>query len=224
MSIRENKTLILLVDQKSGGPGLRSQMEKHLLQMSKLHLAMVREHPAAFPQLPDSIKIARAYWNMLLGFSESFGTQTIYPTIGTDGDAEDEIPYMEKLSMKCILLLRAVAKLVYSPVQTFKYQHAEDKEERKDSVQAMKTTMLSEAAVGEMMNALVTRFFVFRARDLHDWQEEPSEWERREEGEGESWEFSIRICAEKLFLDLVINNKDLLIQPLLQVFYSIASE
>ena len=69
----------------------------------------------------------------------------------------------------------------------------------------------------------MTRFFVFRPRDLREWQEEPGEWERREEGETDMWEFSIRSCAEKLFLDLVINNKDLLIQPLLSVFYNVAS-
>jgi len=74
------------------------------------------------------------------------------------------------------------------------------------------------------METLVTRFFVFRPRDLRDWEEEPEEWERREEGEGDFWEFSIRSCSEKLFLDLVINYKDLLVQPLLQVFQSVASK
>ena len=88
----------------------------------------------------------------------------------------------------------------------------------------MKDAILSAGMIREMMETLVTRFFVFRARDLREWEEEPSEWERREEGEGETWEFSVRVCAEKLFLDLVINNKDQLIQPLLQVFYSVASK
>ena len=201
----------------------RGQVEKHLIQISKLHLNMVREHPSAFPQLPGSIDIAKAYWKMLLEFSKSFGAHDL-ASIGTDGDAEEAISYLEKLSLKGLLLLRACVKMVYYPVQTFKYQHDSDKEERQQSKSAMKDAILSEAMVKEMMETLVTRFFVFRPRDLREWEEEPSEWERKEEGEGEAWEFSIRLCSEKLFLDVVINNKNLLIQPLLQVFYSVASK
>ena len=199
------------------------QIEKHLIQMSKLHLEMVKVHPAAFPQLPNSIEIAKAYWGLLVDFGKTFGTMSTAAPIGTDGDAEDEIRCVERLSLKGLLILRACAKMVYNPTQTFKYQHVEDKQERKDSKESMKIQMLSEDMVREMMETLVTRFFVFRPKDLKEWEEEPSEWERREEGEGEAWEFSIRICAEKLFLDLVINNKDLLIHPLLQVFYAVAS-
>ena len=207
-------------------PGaMRQKIEKHLIQMSKLHLNMIKAHPSSFPQLPDSIEIARAYWSLLLEFGKTFGAPSaVAPTtIGTDGDAEDEISCMEKLSLKGLLLLRACVKMVYNPAQTFKFQHTQDKQERKESAESMKASMLSEPMVREMMETLVTRFFVFRARDLREWEEEPSEWERREEGEGDSWEFSVRICAEKLFLDIIIHNKQLLIQPLLHVFSTVAS-
>ena len=201
-------------------------IEKHLVQMSKLHLEMVRVHPAAFALLPDSISLARAYWGLLVKFGESFGSQSAVKStkIGTDGDADNEdMPCMEKLSLKGLLLLRACAKMVYNRTQTFKYQHAEDKDEKRCSIDLIKSQLITENLAREMMETLVTRFFVFRPRDLREWEEEPEEWERREEGEGDVWEFSIRSCAEKLFLDLVINNKELLIQPLLNVFYDVAS-
>ena len=74
------------------------------------------------------------------------------------------------------------------------------------------------------METVITRFFVFRASDLRDWEEEPEEWEKREEsGESDDWEFSIRSCAEKLFLDLAINYKAILVEPLLRVFYTVAT-
>jgi hypothetical protein len=206
-------------------PSIRGQIEKHLIQMSKLHLEMVRSHPSAFPLLPDSMSLTKAYWGLLLEFGKTFGAPStaVGAEIGTDGDAEDEISYLEKISLKGLLLLRACVKMVYSPVQTFKYQPAEDKEETKQSTDSMRSNILSEPMVREMMETLVTRFFVFRLRDLRELRTDPDEWERRVEGQGDAWEFSIRICAEKLFLDLVINNKDLLIQPLLDVFYSVAS-
>lgn len=220
--------MLSLVSQHGGSlhPLVRSQIEKHLIQISKLHLEMVKVHPSSFPFLPDSIGLAKAYWGLLVEFGQTFGSQTADTSvrIGTDGDADDDdVPCMEKLSLKGLRLLRACVKMVYNPAHTFKYQNTQDKEERKQSTNIMKTGLLPEALVREMMEVLVTRFFVFRPRDLREWEEEPGEWERREEGEGEVWEFSIRSCAEKLFLDLVINNKDLLIQPLLNVFYTVAS-
>ena len=205
---------------------IRRCIEKHLIQISKLHLEMMRQHSAAFVQLPDSIGLARAYWGLLTTFGQSFGSQTAVITQhsnlnGNSGD--EEAPYMETISLKALLLLRACVHLLYSPARSFKYQHEQDKAEKKKAFEVMKNELLTEPFVQEMMETLVTRFFVFRPRDLREWQEEPGEWERREEGEGDVWEFSIRSCAEKLFLDLVINNKDLLIQPLLSVFYNVAS-
>jgi hypothetical protein len=206
-------------------PTIRSQIEKHLIQMSKLHLQMIKVHPNAFPQLPDSIEIAKAYWGLLVEFGKTFGSETPITSaaIGTDGDSEDDLPYLEKLSLKGLLILRACVKMVYNPTLSFRYQHQQDKEERQQSQSAMKEGMLSQDLIREMMETLVVRFFVFRPKDLRDWETEPDEWERREDGTGEDWEFSVRICAEKLFLDLVINNKNILVQPLLNVFSTVAS-
>lgn len=205
--------------------GLRQQIEKHLLQLSKLHLEMVQAHPAAFGLLPDSIGLVKAYWGLLVSFGQTFGVQSAFtPTkIGTDGDADEDIPCVEKLGLKGLLIIRACAKMVYSPSHTFKYQHEEDRAERKQSTTLVRNELLTESVIREIMETLVARFFVFRPQDLRAWEEEPGEWERREENEGDVWLFSIRLCAEKLFLDLVINNKDLLIQPLLNVFYAVAS-
>lgn len=203
---------------------IRLQIEMHLIQISKVHLEMARVHPSSFALLPDSLELAKSYWKLLVGFGHTYGTQTFEPAqIGTDGDAEDQVPCIEKLSLKSLLILRACARMVYSPAKTFKYQHVEDKEERQHSRDLIRTALLPEALIREMMEVLVTKFFVFRPRDLREWEEEPEEWERKEEGEGDIWEFSIRQCAEKLFLDLVVNNKQILIQPLLQVFYAVAS-
>lgn len=203
----------------------RSLVEKHLIQIAKFHLEMVKSHPAGFALLPNSVDLARAYWKLVFRFSKTFGSQTPTPTekIGHDGDVYEEKPaILEELSLKGLLLLRGCLKMVFNPAQTFKYQHAEDKEEKKRSVEIMKNTLLTESFVREMMETIVTQFFVFRSRDLREWAEEPEEWERREEGEGDVWEFSIRSCSEKLFLDLVINFNNLLVEPLLSFFANVA--
>ena len=113
--------------------------------------------------------------------------------------------------------------MIFNPAQTFKFHRAEDKEEKRLSKELMRAYLLTDEFAREMMDTLVTRFFRFTPRDLREWEEEPDEWEKSQESGGEDWEFSIRTCSEKLFLDLMINYKGLLVQPLLQVFGTVAS-
>lgn len=202
-------------------------IERHLVQISKLHLAMVQAHPAGFTMLPGSTALARAYWGLIHQFGETYGSQTPNPTqkIGTDGDADEEwtMSTLEKVSLKGMLLLRACVKMVFNPAQTFKYQQAADKEEKKLAKELIKNNLLTGSFASEVMEVLVSRFFVFTPRDLRRWEDEPDEWEKSQDSGGEDWDFSIRTCSEKLFLDLMINFKDLLVQPLLAVFGTVAS-
>ena len=154
----------------------RKLIENHLIQISKLHVNMVQSHPAGYALLPDSIGLAKAYWGLARQFGETLGSQTPTPSakIGSDGDAEeDEGPStMEKLTLKGLLLIRACFKMVFNPMQTFKYQKEQDKEERKTSKELLRSDLLSGEFAREVMETLVTRFFVFTARDLKEWEEE----------------------------------------------------
>ena len=192
-------------------------IEKHLLQLSKLHVEMARNHPASFALLPASVPLVQSYWTLVVKLGEN------YDKIGSDGENEGK-SLMEKTGLRALILIRACAKLAFNPVHTFKYQTPEDKEERKQSVEIIKTQLFAEDFVVNVMELLVTQFFRFRKDDFQEWEEEPEEWERREAETSEAWEFSIRSCSEKLFLDLVIHFKELLIPRLLSVFYSFASE
>lgn len=214
--------------ERTGGSNVGA-LQKHMVQMAKLHHEMARDHPAAFALLPGSMQLVPAYWNLAKSFGEDFGSKEavtsaiVSASIGMDGDEDAAKSSTEKLALKGLLIVRACVKMVHNPTQTFKYRTAEDKEEKARATELIRKKMLSQPFVQEMMEVLITKFFVFRASDLKEWEEEPEEWEKREEGEGEDWEFSVRSCSEKLFLDLSINYKDILVQPLLQVFYSVAS-
>jgi hypothetical protein len=204
---------------------VQKQIGKHLMQLSKLHLNMALTHPADFVLLPNSLDLGRDYWSLIAKLGEQWGSKSIEGAkVGTDGDAEeDDTPILERLGLKGLLLIRACVKMVFYPTQTFRFKHQQEKDEKNQATHMVKTGFLTDDLVREMISALVTRFFVFRPSDLRMWEEEPDEWEKMEEG-AEDWEFAIRPCAEKLFLDLAKNFKDLIIQPLLQVFYSVASE
>ncbi|KAF1916652.1 armadillo-type protein [Ampelomyces quisqualis] len=204
-------------------PGVQKLIEKHLMQLSKLHLNMATTHPAAFALLPNSLHLVRDYWSLDAQLGESWGSKSVQGAkIGTDGDADDDVPILERLGLKGLLIIRACVKMVFYPAQSFRFKQPQEKEERNQATEIIKTQLLTDDLVREMTSALVTRFFVFRPSDLRMWEEEPDEWEKMEEG-GEDWEFAIRPCAEKLFLDLAKNFKSLIIQPLLQVFYTVAT-
>ena len=203
---------------------VRKAIEKHLMQFAKFHLAMATTHPVDFVLLPDSLDLTRDYWTLISRLGETWGSKSVDSAkIGTDGDAEDEAPIFERLGLKGLLLIRACVKMVFYPAQSFRYKQQQEKDEKAQATQMIKSQLLTDDLVREIMSALVTRFFVFRPSDLRLWEEEPDEWEKMDEG-AEDWEFAIRPCAEKLFLDLAKNFKNLIIQPLLQVFYSVASE
>ena len=198
--------------------GPRLLIEKHVFQLAKLHLNMAKDRAAAFVLLPGSIDLARSYWSFAQHFSQTYGMKPSESTgIGTDGDIEDEISFSEKLSLKGLLLLRACSKMVFNPAQSFKYPREEDKREKNDAKDSVKKDLLTADFARRIMETLVTRFFVFTPRDLRQWEQEPDEWEKSQEGAGDDWEFSVRTCSEKLFLDLVINYRDTLLPSLIHI-------
>ncbi|KAI5283870.1 hypothetical protein KEM54_001774, partial [Ascosphaera aggregata] len=194
------------------------QLRKHLLQLSKFHLDMITRHPAAFVLLPDSISLIQSYWRLVVELGQNYGITDI-SQIGIGADfMDEERTFTEKVGLKALLIVRACVRLAFYPIQTFKYPKPEDKEEKNQAVSTIKTHLLSDEFVVEVMELLVTKFFRFNPSDLEMWQDDPEEWERLEEEISDAWEFSIRPCAEKLFLDLVINFKNLLVPKLIQVF------
>ncbi|KAL2822550.1 armadillo-type protein [Aspergillus granulosus] len=195
---------------------VQTYIGKHLLQLSKLHVEMAKDRAASFALLPDSIPLVQSYWTLMVKLGEN------YSELGADSEPEGKT-FMEKAGLRALLLIRACARIAFYPAQTFKYQTPQDKEEKKQAVELVKSQLFTHEFVVHVMELLVTQFFRLKKGDFQRWEEEPEEWERKEEEIGEAWEFSIRACSEKLFLDLVTHFKDLLVPRLLNVFYSFAS-
>ena len=194
---------------------VHTAIEKHILQLSKFHVEMAKTHPASFALFSDSVLLVNTYWTLLQNLSK------VYVSLGADIESEEQ-SLSERIGLRALLLIRACARMAFNPVQTFKYQTPQDKEERKQAVERVKSDLFTNQFVVDTMELLVTQFFRFRNADFQEWEAEPEQWEKREEVSSEAWEFSIRSCSEKLFLDLVIHFKELLIDRLLDVFHSFA--
>lgn len=210
----------------NGGNVPNDMVGKHLLQFTKMHIDMAEQHAASFAFLPNSLPLARAYWDLIAKFAEVFDTsggirQNQGDSSGPKAKAEG--PLLERLALKGLLLLRACVRAAFQPSQTFKYRTAEVKEEQDRARNLIKTELLKDDLVVQIVNSIISHLFVFRKSDLEAWEEDPEEWEQQEQSEGNAYEWEVRPCAEKLFLDLLTNYKQLLIPPLLQYFQSAQS-
>lgn len=148
-------------------------VQKHMLQLAKLHSQMIKDHPAAFALLPNSLELARAYWGLVSKLGETYGSAKpdfSAKTLSQD-NMRDEITIMEKLSLKGLLILRYCVKMVFSPSQSFKYRTPEVREEQAQAVNLIKTQLLTDDLVCQLADIIVTKFFVFRQADLNAWEE-----------------------------------------------------
>ncbi len=198
----------------------KNMVEKHLVQLSKLHLEMSKSHPASFAALPNSVELVRGYWGLVVSFSEQYGSMVNDPN-KPPAYSDDGREMIEKLCLKGLSLIRACLKLIFKPSPSFVYRSGELKELQRAAIQHLKKELFTDDVVSQMASVIVTKFFTFRGVDMDAWEEDPEEWEAREDASGDGFEYEIRPCTEKLFMDLVLNWKNLLVPPLLSFFQSV---
>ncbi|KAG5949796.1 hypothetical protein E4U53_005764, partial [Claviceps sorghi] len=219
--------LLGLVGQNSTLPSkYQDEVDKHLLQFAKLHIDMADKHAASFSVLPNSLPLVHAYWDLVSKFADVFDTSGGIRQGNANAAASKaklEGPLQEKLALKGLLLLRTCIRIAFQPAQTFKYRTHEVKTEQEQARTIIKTGLFKDDLVIQIVNCIITHLFVFRRADLELWEQDPEEWEQQEQSEGNAYEWEVRPCAEKLFLDLLTNFKQLIIPPLLSYFQTAQS-
>ena len=214
--------LLTFVSHDSSVPApLQDVVGKHLLQFTKLHIDMSEQHASSFVFLPQSLELVHAYWDLVSKFAEVFDkSEGIRQGSGEPGTAKSKVegPLLERLALKGLLILRACVRIGFQPVVTFKYRSPETKAEQQQAKEIIKTQLFKDDLVVQIVNSIISHLFVFRKADLEAWEEDPEEWEQQEQSEGSAYEWEVRPCAEKLFLDLLTQYKTLLVPPLLEYF------
>ncbi|KAI1137134.1 ARM repeat-containing protein [Hypoxylon sp. FL0543] len=195
---------------------------KHLMQFTKLHIEMSVEHPVSFALLPNSLDLVRAYWDLTARFAEIYNeSDGIRQESSGEAKAKTEGPLMERLALKGLLLLRSCVSMVFNPKQSIRYRSKSMIEEQRQAMNNVKKELFKDELVIQIAHVIITRLFIFRKADLDAWEEDPQEWEQQEDSHGVAYEWEVRPCAEKLFLDLLIHFKRLLLEPLLAYFNTI---
>ncbi|KAL7620333.1 hypothetical protein AAE478_009327 [Parahypoxylon ruwenzoriense] len=195
-------------------------ISKHLIKFTKLHVEMAKQYPASFASLPNSLDLVRAYWDLVSKFARVYSNSGGIRQESSAGQFNSLIegPLIQKLALKGLLLIRACIKMVHYPTKTILYRSKESVQEQREAINAVGVSLLTDDFITEMANVVISHFFVFRRADLEAWDEDPQEWEQRQENQGNAHEFEVRPCAERLFLDLLTHHTDLLREPLLEYF------
>lgn len=195
---------------------------KHLLQLTKLHLEMSELHPASFSLLPNSMALVIAYWELVAKFAEVFdksgGLRQTTATAEGSSKSKVEGPLLEKLAIKGLLLFKSCVAIVWRPVHTFRYLNKDFLRQKEQAVEVVRNELLKDELVMHVTNVIITKLLIFRQADLEAWETDPEEFEATERCDGEAWLFSVRPCAERVFLDLLVHYKKLLTPPLLTYF------
>jgi hypothetical protein len=196
----------------------RKMLEKSLLQISKLHLEMAEENTVAFVSLPHSLDLVKIYWSIVRNVAQTYGSESPNSgLVGTDGDASDNVtPLIEKLALKGFLILRACLKLLSDP-KTIRFRSEQDETEKDAALGQLQEGVFNPPFVQEMLETIINNFFVFRSSDLRRWEEGPDEWEAAEGGDTEGFRYSLRLTAEKVFLDLSLKYRDVVVPGILQL-------
>ncbi|RPB03146.1 ARM repeat-containing protein [Choiromyces venosus 120613-1] len=207
-------------------------LKKHVINIGKLFLEVGSSHAAAFALLPDTLQLLGKYWEVVVDHGNSLMQQTSQQVNGesngrseAEKKAEEErTKFRSRVALQGMLLFRNCLRTIFNPVATFKYRHKAEKDETKEATTIFKSQLFTPETVTHCMEVLVTKYFVLRPSDLAEWEEDPEGWSEQWENAVESWEFLIRPCAEKLFMDLVLNFTDTLGEPLMRVFSSVSSD
>jgi hypothetical protein len=197
-------------------------LHRNLNQVAKLHVSMAREHASLFVVLQQDYDVIQMHWHLVSILGQKYAAAAGYPAvsevIGSVHDFDEtRKSLIDKLGHQSLLLLRACIKMVAVPGRGMRYRTQDEKRADNDAASTLLDKVFTESSVIELINHIVMELLLFQPNDLREWEDEPDEWEKREELGGEDFEFAVRPCAEKLLLDLTLHFKPITVPHLLQM-------
>lgn len=188
----------------------------HAKQLAKTHVGMAKDHPVSFALMPDTADLVRFYWTTAVEFRQRQLDST------TEVD-DDETAVYNSFNLRAILLLRACFREAFNLGQHFRYRNEQGKDEPQKARSLLNSELLTTDFVNALFQAVVSKFFYYIRSDIEEWVTEPEEWDMKEEGDEEAYDQSVRSAAERLFLDVTIHYKHMVIEPLLDTVRNVSS-
>ncbi|KAL3062780.1 importin-11 [Trematomus bernacchii] len=169
----------------------REKLEKMIILYTKTLLDFLEYHPCAFiPLIQRSLEFAVSYLFTPAGEGVTF----------------------ERFIVQCMNLIKMIVKNeAYKPSKNIEDSKPESLEAHK-----IKTAFFTHPTLTEIGRRLVSHYFLLTEEELAMWEEDPESFAVEETG-GDSWKYSLRPCAEVLFLDIFHAYNQTLIPVLLEM-------
>ncbi|KAK9453741.1 armadillo-type protein [Dipodascopsis uninucleata] len=181
-------------------------LEKHILTLGKFYQDLSDRQPTAFILMPRMFDMIKTYLSVLQTHASTFHSQ----------ESED-VEVWEKIVVRGLLLLRKCIKMGFGDgAVTIKYRTPEDRAETKAAIEMLKTQLCQEQFISQIHDILLWSYLRLRSTELERWVNEPEDFVYDEIQN--SWEYQLRPCAEKVYIELLLNFKGTLRNRSLEAF------
>ncbi|KAJ3213071.1 Importin-11 [Dinochytrium kinnereticum] len=189
----------LFVNATTGSKDMDSSkkaLESLCISIGKLYRDLQTHRFVNFCLAPNAINVVRFYWGNV---SSYFSANGIPP----------EDPFLEKILLQCIHMLRAMIKPTELDVASGAQRHPRCDEAK----EKLRTELWTPEFIVSALETLVLKIMQLSPDDISKWEEEPESFLENEKND--SWEYSLRLSADNTVSDLVNRNKEHLAPVLL---------
>ncbi|KAI8820806.1 armadillo-type protein [Fimicolochytrium jonesii] len=189
--------------------GLKRSLNTILLQTGKVYLDMQNHDVANFVRIPSSLEVVRFYWS-----------------IAEESAVPNDDVILEKVLIHSLRLLKNLIKnpALNIPADRDLLTTVPTNITARASTPSIRRVvydrLLTPEFVKRACEVLVGRYMVLTEDDRTSWEDNAEEWFI--EQEADRWEYNLRGCSEKVFMDLMSTNRDTL-QPVVMSMLQMAS-
>ncbi|RKP26529.1 armadillo-type protein [Syncephalis pseudoplumigaleata] len=165
----------------------------HVILVGKLYLDTQYYRPLPFVLAPKSMAVMHTYWQIIV----AQGQQRI---LGQPIAS----PVVERCLIQGMSLLRALIKnTMYTP-----QKGAKTFQETSEARTILDQQLLTPEFASSCLETVVGQFLSLSSTDMAAWEDDPEGWLSEEAAD--PYEFKLRKCAEKLFMDMITQFRELL--------------
>ncbi|KAJ1942843.1 hypothetical protein GGF37_002927 [Kickxella alabastrina] len=180
-------------------------LRKIVLLYGKLYLEFQKYHALRFITMSCVKPMLAWYWAQI----QSEAPKMI--SSPTDPDSAQELT-LEPLLIQGLELYKNVVKNFFYVID----EGVEDKDSAvKRCRQVIDNDILVPAFITQMAVTLINFYIPLKARDLEKWEDDPEAWLVEEDSD--YWAFDVRRSAERLFVDIVDQNRSLMVPELVNM-------
>ncbi|KAJ2597229.1 hypothetical protein GGF39_003138 [Coemansia sp. RSA 1721] len=195
----------LSADARESSDGLL--LRKIVLLYGKMYLEFQKYHPVHFITMECVKKVLEWYWMQILSEAPKMISSP------TDPDSAPEL-VLSPLLIQGLELYKNVVKNFFYAIDD---DNTEPDSDAKRCRQVIDGQILVPSFVSQMAETLINYYIPLKAKDLEMWQDDPETWMVEEDSD--YWSFDVRRSAERLFVDVVDQQRAQTVQQLVHMLW-----